>query len=414
MNTVKLLFIEKYNIYVIYIIKYHVYNGGFLFTLEKIFSKLIKERKKKGKIIIEQTMRNYTSYRFGAGRYIQEPDILECAGREIQRFGQKPYVISGPTAWNVVKEQFEVGLTEVALDAVLEIYEGFPSHSKIAACKQAITENGCDVFVGIGGGRIMDLAKAVAADLQIPVVLIPTSAATCASFSPLSVIYTDEGKCVGYLHYDYEVNAVLVDERVMACQPPRLLASGIMDAMAKYIEISNGKPEITLETDTVDKYSAYTMAGFMYNVLEEYGWEAYQDVEQQKLTKTVHDVVFCSIALTGIVSALMRAKKQTAVAHRMYEIIRTHYFQESIAYLHGEIVATGLIAQLKYNQNEAAIPRLKSYMEQMKMPMNLAQLGLNCNEDTMQNLYEQLKKSDSVEDTEDSYQRLWEALQMIG
>lgn len=358
-------------------------------------------------------MREYTSYRFGAGRYIQETDILDHSGSEILRFGKKAYVIGGKCALLAAGERMKKSFAESGLASVWEEYRGFPSYNKIDALKAAIQENGCDVLVGVGGGKIMDLSKAAAAGLGCPVVLVPTSAATCASYSPLSVVYSDEGECVGYLRFDYEVNAVLVDEQVMACQPPRLLAAGIMDAMAKCIEIANGKPEITLETDTIEKYSAYRMAEDVYGILEKYGELAYQDVQDKRLTDTVHNVVFCTIALTGIVSALMRGRNQTALAHRMYESMRTYYFRESMDYLHGEIVATGLIAQLKYNHNEKAITKLKDYMHKMNMPMNLREIGLKDVQEPMERLHQILCESRFVPDDEASRKKVWEALQEI-
>lgn len=358
-------------------------------------------------------MDKYTSYRFGAGRYIQEYEVLECCGGEIARFGGKAYIIGGPKAIQAVWERMEPGLQKAHIVYEKEIYDGFPSYEKIDLLKQSITDKRCDVLVGIGGGKIMDLTKAVADQLHIPIVLIPTSAATCASFSPLSVIYTDAGKCVGYLHYDYEVNAVLVDEKVMSEQPPRLLAAGIMDAMAKYIEIANGKPEITLETDNISKYSAYRMAEDVYNILEKYGKQAYLDICDRKYTETVHNVVFCNIALTGIVSALMRARRQTAIAHKLYEAMRTYYFKECIDYLHGEIVATGLISQLRFNHNTDAIERLKKYMNDMEMPMNLQDLGLQGTEEEINVLFDVLRQTEFVEDSEEGRQQLSEALKEI-
>ena len=161
-------------------------------------------------------MEKYISYRFGAGRYIQEPEVLENSGTEIARFGKRAYIIGGPNAMNAVWKRMEPSFDKAQIAYEKEIYAGFPSYKKIEILKKSITDKQCDVLVGIGGGRIMDLTKAAADQLSIPIVLIPTSAATCASFSPLSVIYTDEGKCVGYLHFDYEVNAVLVDEKVMS------------------------------------------------------------------------------------------------------------------------------------------------------------------------------------------------------
>ncbi len=358
-------------------------------------------------------MEKYTSYRFGAGRYLQEPDILAHSGGEICRYGKKVYVIGGPKALRLTWDTLEKSFQSAGLDWVSEEYSGFPSYAKLDALRPKIRENGCDVLAGVGGGRIMDLVKAAGADLGLPVVLIPTSAATCASFSPLSVMYTDEGRCVGYWHFEYEVNSVIVDELIMAAQPPRLLAAGIMDAMAKCIEISNGKPAITLQTDTIDKYSAYSLAKEVYHILEGWGKNAYQDVEQGKLTTTVHNVIFCVIALTGLVSSLMRAKGQTALAHRMYEAIRTYYFKESMHYLHGEIVATGLIAQLRFNNDTGAIKGLKEYMKSMDMPMDLQALGLEHREEVLDTLFKNISNSVSVEDTPQAHERLLAALREI-
>ncbi len=358
-------------------------------------------------------MEEYVSYRFGAGRYLQERNILDHSGEEIARYGKRVYVIGGPHALSAVQKRMKNSFFNAELDSVWEEYDGFPSYRKVEELKQAVVLNSCDVLAGVGGGRIMDLTKAAAAELELPVVLVPSSAATCASYSPLSVMYTDEGKCVGYLHFDYEVNSVLVDEEIMAYQPPRLLAAGIMDAMAKCIEISNGKPEITLETDTIEKYSAYKMAEYVYDILEKYGKQAYRDVEKQRCTQTLHNVVFCTIALTGIVSALMRAKRQTALAHRMYETIRTCYFKESIFFIHGEIVATGLLAQLRFNRDAAGIDKLRAYMKEMRMPMTLDALGLDCSPGTIQTICEALCSSEFVDDTKEAYARVAEALKEI-
>ena len=187
-------------------------------------------------------MESRKSYRFGAGRYIQEPGAIKWAGEEISRYGSNAYIIGGPTALKLAESGVRESLSSAGIRSFVETYSGLPSYEKIAELSNTVKTEGRDVIAGIGGGRIMDLAKAAASRADVPVVLIPTSAATCAAFSPLSVIYTPEGRSCGYEQHDYEVNSVLVDEDIMITQPVRLLAAGILDAMAKYIEIETLEP----------------------------------------------------------------------------------------------------------------------------------------------------------------------------
>ena len=37
-----------------------------------------------------------TAIKFGAGRYRQGSDILECCGEEIARFGKHIFIVTGP------------------------------------------------------------------------------------------------------------------------------------------------------------------------------------------------------------------------------------------------------------------------------------------------------------------------------
>jgi len=87
-----------------------------------------------------------------------------------------------------------------------------------------------------GGGKSIDTAKAAAFYGKMPVVVMPTIAATDAPCSALSVIYTDGGVFESYLVLPANPNLVLVDTAIVAKAPARLLVSGMGDALATWFE----------------------------------------------------------------------------------------------------------------------------------------------------------------------------------
>lgn len=272
----------------------------------------------------------------------------------------------------------------------------------------------------------MDLSKAVANQAGLPVLLIPTIAATCAAFSPLSVLYTEEGKYDRAIHFEREVDAVLVDEDIMLRQGTRYLAAGMVDAMAKYIEISHGESSLKRGTVPLQKYLAYQMAEELFNVLEEEGAEACRELreagennrqalskEEMKLGSALQDCVFCNIALTGIVSGMMQGRGQAALAHALYNFLRTNYTEETRAFLHGEIVGVGLRLQALYNKNVELEERITKFMADRGMPTSLQDLGIPNQPEVKEQIFRALSKNNMVEDSEEAKERLRQGILRI-
>lgn len=57
-------------------------------------------------------------------------------------------------------------------------------------------QNGC-VFVGVGGGKTLDTAKLCADAMNMPLIIVPSSASTDAPVSEIAVIYTPDGEYIG-------------------------------------------------------------------------------------------------------------------------------------------------------------------------------------------------------------------------
>lgn len=184
-------------------------------------------------------------------------------------------------------------------------------------------------------------------------------------------MYTEDGASLGSLRYDHEVNCVLMDMDIICKEPPRYAASGIMDGMAKMIEIQNGRSEILLDEVSIGLFTAFTIAQMAYQIYEKEAHQACRDIAEGKLTKAVEDIAYLNVAVAGIISGVSKGFGQTALGHETYELVRTHFTQEAKDYLHSEIVAIGDCLQLAFNGHPEQVPAFHDIMRSMNMPLTL-------------------------------------------
>lgn len=351
-----------------------------------------------------------TAIKFGAGRYRQGTGILEQCGDEIARFGKRIFIVAGPRAFDAVKERLVPAMEAAGLEYFVNIYTGMCSYEGAKEYGEKCQELHCDEVVGIGGGKIMDFSKAVAESAGVGVINIPTSISTCAPFTCMSVMYTPEGGKVDCWRYEHELDGVYVDMDVIANCPIRYNAAGILDAMAKRIEIQNGKPVMTLDDNKFDLFSAFRISEYIYEVLEKYGPQAIEDNRNHKVTKALEDVTFINIAITGVVANITKSFSQSAIAHSLYDGIRTHFTKEAIGALHGEIVAVALFVQLYYNRLEHEIPVLKEFMKGMDMKLTIKELGIEPTDANLKVLEDYLIDSPYVKPEGDNLEILHKAM----
>jgi len=340
------------------------------------------------------------SFRLGAGRYIQCDGAVSLVGEEVCRLGAKrAFVIGGKTALSLTENKIAKSLRENGVDFVFYIYEGFCSKETNAEIMEREDFRSSDVVIGVGGGTVMDAAKYCAVLSALPIINIPTSSATCAAYTPLSVCYTKTGETVGTVHHKTEVNAVLCDMEILSKQPERLLLAGIYDAMAKQYELHQRMLGIDIDYTDIGLVSSYHSSGFIFDFLNRKLDECLADVRAKKNTKTVYDTVYITIALTGVVSGLARGSNQTALAHKVYESLRRLYAEKVRGFLHGELVALGLIVQIAYN-GEGGEEEFRDKLRSLSIPTSVSELGIT-DEGYMDALYEKLVSSTAMAGTTD-------------
>lgn len=336
------------------------------------------------------------SFRIGSGRYLQESGALNGLGAEIVRLGKSPLIVGGRTALSLTRETIQKSVGELCPVFCIKEHLGTCNDEDAKNLAELAHLEGYDVIVGVGGGVIMDFAKMVAHFAGLPLINVPTSSATCAAYTPLSVRYTREGQTVGSFHHEIEVDCVLADTALIAKQPPRLLLAGVFDAMAKYLEIKHryqvGDADYPLGLDY-----AYAMSERSFYELADKTEAALSDMQKGIVSDTVEKVVFTAIAATGVISGIARGSNQCALAHKFYEITRVLFNKESREYLHGELVGVGLLLQNRYNGEDERNEELLLLMKKYGMPCCVSDVGIARTEESLMSYCERIKNSSAID-----------------
>ncbi|HTB34282.1 MAG TPA: iron-containing alcohol dehydrogenase, partial [bacterium] len=90
-------------------------------------------------------------------------------------------------------------------------------------------------LIAFGGGRMLDLGKLAAQRAGWRLATLPSSAATCACASGVAV-QNSGGAYAGVLDLGAPAELCAVEMPALRAAPPRLLAAGLADTLAKWLE----------------------------------------------------------------------------------------------------------------------------------------------------------------------------------
>lgn len=294
-------------------------------------------------------------------------------GEAIASLGSRPLLVGGEKTLNIVQSSLQQAFKTDQLAISQATYTPDCSESSLASLHTAVATHQADVIIGIGGGKALDTAKLLAHQCQLPIVTIPTSAATCAAWTALSNIYSNDGA----FQYDVALtrcpNLLVLDYELIKTAPQRTLVAGIGDAIAKWYEasVSSGSDPATLIIAAVQQARVLRDILFQKSVtaLQNPGGEEWREV------------VDATVLLAGVIGGLGGARCRTVAAHAVHNGL-THIGAAHGA-LHGEKVAYGILVQLRLEEmlqgNQLATSarkQLLSFYDEIGLPKTLEDLGL--------------------------------------
>jgi glycerol dehydrogenase-like iron-containing ADH family enzyme len=305
-------------------------------------------------------------------RVIRGSQILTQVSDAIARLGSRPLIVGGDRTLKVTQPHLQPVLERRQLQFAQASYTPNCSEASLKALHQAAKEHKADVIIGVGGGKALDTAKLLAQQLQIPVVTIPTSAATCAAWTALSNVYSDEGAFLYDVALDRCPDLLILDYDLIQTAPQRTLVAGIGDAIAKWYEasVSSGHSEQTLIIAAVQQA----------RVLRDILFQKSAAALQQPGSEVWREVVDATVLLAGVIGGIGGAQCRTVAAHAVHNGL-THICGSGS--IHGEKVAYGILVQLRLEEmiagNQlaaAARQQLLKFYAEIGLPQKLSDLGL--------------------------------------
>ncbi|MFV1965514.1 MAG: glycerol dehydrogenase [Pirellulaceae bacterium] len=276
-------------------------------------------------------------------KYIQGRNVLAELGSYLKLLGTKPLILWDPVVKGLVSEKVRASLRDAGIEFVDVEFQGEATSGERARVTQLAREAGADISVGIGGGKVLDVAKGASVDAGIKMVSCPTIASNDSPTSAASVWYDDDHNFIGFDCWPFNPDIVLVDTQVIANGPVRAFVAGMGDALSTWIEadaafksralnIAGGHPTM----------AAMTLARLCFETLLEHGMDAKRDVGLNVVTPAVEKVVEANVLLSG----LGFESGGLATAHMIGNLLSNVPECQEKGLMHGEKVAFGIITQL--------------------------------------------------------------------
>ncbi|MGX7244195.1 iron-containing alcohol dehydrogenase family protein [Enterococcus quebecensis] len=305
----------------------------------------------------------------------QEYECREGAWNDLEdhlnrRNIQHVLVLHGKVSWEAAKPYFP---SLMNIDTHFVDYGGQCTDERTAELKQLVEQEQLDGIIAVGGGKIADLGKAVANQCGVPILILPTLAATCAAYTPLSVMYNKiDGAMDRYDVFPRSNALVLIEPKVILDSPIELMIAGIGDTIAKWYEADAMISQLDIQPIEVE-VSAFA-AKKCRDVLLKDSQAALSAMENKSINQAFLNVVETNILLGGMVGGFGDDYGRTSGAHSIHDALTI--LPESHHQLHGNKVAYGVLVQLVIEDKWTEIQKLLPFYRSLNLPTSLKDMNM--------------------------------------
>ncbi len=251
-----------------------------------------------------------TNLVFGRGK-------IQSIGEYAKGYGKKALIVTGRSS---TKKSGLLDLTILKLGEVgvaVEVFDKVEQNPLTVTAEEGAKmalDTQCDMIIGLGGGSIMDCAKAIAllavntenvndylygkkqANAALPILLVPTTCGTGSEANGFSVLTNPENGDKKSLRGEMLIPKVsIIDSTLMETMPKSVLASVCFDALCHCMEAYTSK----LHQPIIDAMSLYAIELIGNNIQKIYSEEQSETFwDEMTLASTIGGMAIYSAGVT--------------------------------------------------------------------------------------------------------------------
>lgn len=282
------------------------------------------------------------------GSFLVGNDILKDFTAHASCYGKKFVFIGDEISLSVSRDQLADSFKGTDCECAFVLGGKLCCTSEVNRIASLEEVKNADVICAVGGGGSMDISKAIAFESGKALVMIPTTASSDAPCTFVTLRYSEDGAHIisDYMHYKCP-DMVMIDSKIVANAPTRLIAAGMGDAMATWYEGSACYRNKQLGPHITE--TAMALCEMCKTIIKRDGLAAYEAVKAKLVTPQLENVVEANCFL----SSMGGLNSGNACGHGFGDWLAS--VEGGHDYLHGERVFVGLIVQLileKYPMEE--------------------------------------------------------------
>lgn len=307
-------------------------------------------------------------YRYHVGAFSFVSDVLQ------EYHAKNILIVHGTISWEKAEPRL-LFLAEKKYQFFYHQYTGECSYYGADIIKTLVKKEKIDFIIGVGGGKLTDLVGYAAHLANVHFGVIPTLASNCAPWTPLSVMYKENGEAEGKTeHFLRQAAFFITDPELVIDSPIEYFIAGLADTLAKWYE----SEAILAQEHLVNEpflQMAKSTAKLCQTAIMEDSVQAIADMKAKKASDVFIHLSEIVFAVAGLVGGFGDKYARNAAAHAMHDAM-SKYLPQSHHFLHGEKVAYGILYQLALEEKWSMIDALIPFYQELHLPLSFADMGI--------------------------------------